>query len=72
MSTPSAERVVVPFCDEVQIFVFDLDEAVTFLRAVERRKEILASKWDYPTNQPDAVAAGPEELVDLIRGFAQA
>ena len=34
--------------------------------------EILASKWDYPMNQPDAVAAAPEELVALIRGFAQA
>jgi CheY-like chemotaxis protein len=34
--------------------------------------EILASKWDSPMNQPDAVAAGPEELVSLIRGFTQA
>jgi CheY-like chemotaxis protein len=34
--------------------------------------EILASKWDPPMNQPDAVAAGPEELVSLIRCFAQA
>jgi CheY-like chemotaxis protein len=32
--------------------------------------EIVLADWDLPMNKPDGVAAGPEELVALIREFA--
>lgn len=34
--------------------------------------EIVLPNWGVPMNEPDAIAAGPEELVSLIRQIAQA